>query len=95
MKNFGSPSSEIFLNDSEYWIYYSEEFKKILFFKPTIISRRIVILKFNEDRVSNIQNLDLNDANNKYFVNLNTTHVPHHNYNIFKEIFQNVGIIKP
>ena len=72
LKNMGSPSIITWIEDDEYWIYYSEQIKHILFMKPSIIDRNIIVLKFNpEDRVDYYKKLDLADADNKFFININ------------------------
>lgn len=96
LKNFGSPTAVMSLEDQEVWIYFSEEIKQILFFKPTVVWRKVVLLKFDEeDRVKFINNLDLNDNDNSFFVNINKTQLPQHESNFFNEIFGNIGTIRP
>lgn len=95
LKNMGSPSIVTWIKDDEYWIYYSEEVKHILFMKPSIIDRNIILLKFNGDRVNYFKKLDLNDQDGKFFSNLNKTYVKGHKSNFFKELFSNVGTVRP
>jgi outer membrane protein assembly factor BamE (lipoprotein component of BamABCDE complex) len=95
LKNMGSPSIVTWIEDDEYWIYYSEEVKHILFMKPSIINRDIILLKFKDDRVNYFKKLDLNDEDSKFFSNLNKTYVKGHKSNFFKEFFSNVGTVRP
>jgi outer membrane protein assembly factor BamE (lipoprotein component of BamABCDE complex) len=95
LKNMGSPSVITWIEDDEYWIYYSEEVKHILFMKPSIINRDIILLKFKDDRVNYFKKLDLNDEDGKFFSNLNKTYVKSHKSNFFKEFFNNVGTVRP
>jgi outer membrane protein assembly factor BamE (lipoprotein component of BamABCDE complex) len=96
LKNLGSPTIISYAKDQEVWIYYSENIKYILFFKPTIVERDVLVLKFdNEQRVSYIKKLDLEAEDNKYFFNQNKTFVESHKNNIFKKIYENIGAIVP
>jgi len=96
IKNMGSPSVISWIDEDEYWIYYSEEIKHILFMKPKIIDRNILVLAFNyDDRVKYVQKLDLSDQNNKFFHNISKTYIKTHQTNIFKDFFSNVGTVKP
>ena len=96
LKNFGSPTAVLSYEDQELWIYHSEEIKQILFYKPIVIWRKVVLLKFDaEERVKYIKNLDLTDSDNSFFININKTLVPQHESNLFNEIFGNIGTIRP
>ena len=84
----GSPSIITWIEDDEYWIYYSEQIKHVLFMKPSIIDRNIIVLKFNpEDRVDYYKKFDLTDADNKFFININKTFVDGHKSNFFYDFF--------
>ena len=96
LKNLGSPTIIYFVKDKEVWIYYSENIKYILFFKPNIVERDVLVLKFDdEQRVNYIKKLDLEDEDNKYFFNQNKTFVEGHKNNFFKTIYENIGAIIP
>jgi len=96
LKNLGSPTIISYAKDKEVWIYYSENIKYILFFKPTFVEREILVLKFDEEqRVNYIKKLDLEDEDNRYFFNQNETYVESHKSNFFKKIYENIGSIIP
>ena len=96
LKSLGTPTIVSQIDDKELWIYYSENTKHILFFKPTIIDRDILLLKFDEEsRVNDIKKLDLNDEDKQYFFNQNKTFVQGHKNNLFKSIYENIGSIIP
>jgi outer membrane protein assembly factor BamE (lipoprotein component of BamABCDE complex) len=96
LKNLGSPSIISYAKDKELWIYYSENIKYILFFKPNVFERDVLVLKFDdEQRVNYIKKLDLQDEDNKYFFNQNKTFVESHKSNFFKKIYENIGSILP
>jgi outer membrane protein assembly factor BamE (lipoprotein component of BamABCDE complex) len=96
LKSLGTPTIVSQIDDKELWIYYSENTKHILFFKPTIIDRDILLLKFDEEsRVDDIKKLDLKDEDRQYFFNQNKTFVQGHKNNLFKSIYENIGSIIP
>ena len=96
LANFGSPTITSFYNDKEVWIYYSENIKHILFFKPKVTEREALVIKFdNEESVSNIKKIDLKDEDREFFFNQNKTFVESHKSNFFKSIYENIGSIRP
>ena len=96
LTTFGSPTITSFYDDKEVWIYYSENIKHILFFKPKVIDRDVLVIKFdNEDRVNNIKKIDLGDEDREFFFNQNKTFVESHKSNFFKTIYENIGSIRP
>ena len=96
LTSFGSPTITSFHDDKEVWIYFSENIKHILFFKPKVVERDVLVIKFdNEDRVSNIKKIDLEDEDREFFFNQNKTFVESHKSNFFKSIYENIGSIRP
>jgi len=96
LNTFGSPTIISFYNDREVWIYFSENIKHILFFKPKVVERDVLVIKFDsEDRVSNIKKIDLGDEDREFFFNQNRTFVESHKNNFFKSIYENIGSIRP
>ena len=96
LKNLGSPTTQSFIKNKEVWIYYSESIKHVLFFKPEIVERDILVIKFDdEDRVNYFKKLDLKDGDFKNSFNPNKTFVESHKSNFFKSIYENIGTILP
>ncbi|MFM6972782.1 MAG: outer membrane protein assembly factor BamE [Alphaproteobacteria bacterium] len=92
---YGFPSFYSDVSDKEYWFYYSNQTKKILFFKPEITNQNILIIGFDEDnRVDFVKILDIKDKDKRYFFNINKTEVIGHDKGFFKSIFENIGTIK-
>ncbi len=90
----GHPSFVSDVNQKELWVYYSEDVKKVLFFKPDILSRKIVTVSFNDkDVVKRIENYDLQDQNSVEF-NKNYTAVASPKKSWWSEIFGNIGQVK-
>ncbi len=96
LKSLGTPTIISPIHDKELWIYYSENIRYVLFFKPKVIDRDILLLKFDEEnRVNYVKKLDLTDEDKKYFFNQNKTFVEGHKNNLFKMIYENIGSIIP
>jgi len=96
LKSFGSPTIISPIDNDEVWIYYSEEIKHILFFMPKVITREIVVLKFNdEDRINYIKKLSLENEDKKFFINFNKTFVKSHKTNFLKELYDSLATVKP
>ena len=87
----GSPTLVTDLTVQESWIYYSEKTDRFLFFKPKIIQREIVVMKFEDDIMAKIEKIDLAMANQKLQFSQDHTPVKSHKTGFFKAIFGNVG----
>ncbi len=95
LRIMGSPSLISDLNDEETWIYYAQDVKKFLFFKPDVINREIISFSFDKNEVlSNLQKFSLNDQQKLSFSS-NYTKVNSNKIGIFKSIFSNVGQVRP
>lgn len=82
------------LQDSR-WIYYSEDVKHFLFFRPKIVDRKIVVMSFDEaDVVNQIKTIDLKDDNKNLKFAQNQTPVGDHEQGLLKAFFSNVGQVK-
>lgn len=78
----------------ELWVYYSEDVEKFLFFKPTILNRKIITISFNEnDKISAIKNYDLSDENPIKF-NPSYTKVESQKEGWWSRIFGNIGQVR-
>lgn len=95
LKMMGSPTLVSDFDNQEAWIYFSEDLKRFLFFKPKVVQRKILLLRFKDDTISNLQTFDLsNESKNLKFASEFTV-VDSHKIGFFKSIFSNVGQIKP
>ena len=95
LKMMGSPTLVSEFDDQESWIYFSEDIKNFLFFKPKVAQRKILLLRFKDDAISTLKTFDLsNESKNLKFVSEFTV-VDSHKTGFFKSIFSNVGQIKP
>ncbi len=81
--------------DEEVWIYFAEEKKHLLFFKPTTVGREILVVKFDHNNVVNrLQKLGLKDEDKKLDFSSKYTEVADHEEGFFKSIFSNIGQVK-
>lgn len=92
----GSPSFISDLDHDEAWIYYSQELKHFLFFKPKTISREILVVRFDEKNlVKNLQKISLSDEERHLSFSMKHTAVEGHQVGLIKSFFSNVGQVKP
>lgn len=96
LRIMGSPTLVSDLGGSEAWIYCSEKVNHFLFFRPDILERNLLVIKFDEsDIVRELKRIDLGDENQRFNFVSNYTSVNGHQMGFFKSIFSNVGQIKP
>lgn len=95
LRMMGSPTIISNLSNQELWIYYHEDVKELLFFKPEIISRTVIALKFNQQQtLSELKSYDLSSEESLTFTK-ETTEAKNLNEGWFKKIFGNVGQVRP
>ncbi len=94
LRIMGSPTLVADFSDEETWIYFAEDVKSLLFFKPTIASRAIISIKFNNDVIKELQRFDLSNQSDLEFAT-NYTEVKSNQIGFFKSIFSNIGQVKP
>ncbi len=90
----GYPSFISEADQKEFWVYYSEDVKKLLFFKPNILDRKIITIAFdNKNIVEKIKSYDLADQNSIQF-NENYTEVASQKKSWWSQLFGNIGQVK-
>ena len=95
LRIMGSPTLTSDLEGSETWIYFAEDVKSLLFFRPDIKTRTMIAIKFdNSDTIRELKNYDLSDDKKINFAS-NYTEVKSNKIGFFKSIFGNVGQIRP
>tara|TARA_B110000259_G_scaffold188484_1_gene248041 strand:+ start:8257 stop:8688 length:432 start_codon:yes stop_codon:yes gene_type:complete len=92
----GSPTILSFIGKDPIWIYMSQTKKRLLFFKPNIVDRKIMVIKFGKKQkfVEKIDFYDLDNENKIKYIS-DYTKVDNPNKNIFSEFFGNIGKISP
>jgi len=95
LKIMGSPTLISDLDSDEAWIYYAEDLKRLLFFKPDVISRDVLVVRFNEaGTIRELSRIDLNDEEKKLQFAANFTNVESRKIGLLKSLFSNVGQVK-
>jgi outer membrane protein assembly factor BamE (lipoprotein component of BamABCDE complex) len=95
LKIMGSPTLISDLDSDEAWIYYTEDLKRLLFFKPDIISRDVLVVRFNEvGTIRELSRIDLNDEEKQLQFAANFTSVESRKIGFLKSLFSNVGQVK-
>jgi outer membrane protein assembly factor BamE (lipoprotein component of BamABCDE complex) len=95
LKIMGSPTLISDLDSDEAWIYYAEDLKRLLFFKPDIISRDVLVVRFNEvGTIRELNRIDLNDEEKQLQFAANFTNVESRKIGFLKSLFSNVGQVK-
>jgi outer membrane protein assembly factor BamE (lipoprotein component of BamABCDE complex) len=86
----GTPSS-VGLFDQETWYYISQRTEKIAFFKPTVIDRKVIVIKFDQRGVvSEMTELGLEDSREVQIVE-RTTPTAGQEMGLLKQLLGNIG----
>jgi len=89
----GSPTFLSAIGDKELWVYFSEDVRKFLFFKPKTLRRKIMTVSFDDTGIiDDISDYDLNDDNAMHFVS-DYTEVKSHKQGFWSRIFGNIGSV--
>ena len=89
----GSPSLKPGLNDN-HWIYMASTTKKVAFLKPEEIDRKILAITFDNDKITKIEKLSLQDGNN-ISIDKDETKATDRELGFFKKYFGGVGAYMP
>ena len=90
----GSPSS-ISSFDGDTWIYMSSTFKKVAFFEPKELDRKVLSINFdNNGKVAKISNYDKEDGK-QIEISKQETQTEGHDIGFFKKYFGGVGAYMP
>jgi len=95
LKMMGSPTLISDLDQEDVWIYFSEDLKGFLFFKPKVVERNILVIRFKSDTIKELKKITLNNEEKNLQFTADYTVVDSHKVGFFKSIFSNVGQIKP
>ena len=80
LNDLGSPTVYFKLNNKEYFIYFYEEIKHLLFFKPKTTDRKILLITFdNFENIKDLEFYNLNHENRDFKFSNETTKINHHN----------------
>lgn len=95
LRIMGSPTIISDIDDEETWIYFAEDVKLLLFFKPKPVSRDIIALKFDDSQtISELERYSLGNETDLHFTD-EYTKVKSNKSGFFKSIFSNIGQVRP
>ncbi len=91
----GSPTIKFEGENGENWVYYSENVRKLLFFKPKIMKREVFVVKFKDnDIIEEFATYSLNDQREIDF-DEDFTQASDKKPGFFDSIFGNIGQVTP
>lgn len=92
LRGFGSPTYISYLGRNEVWLYFYEKTDRVLFFKPKILDRKILLVNFKGgDTVRKIKKFDLGSEDKNFNFNEKYTKVESQEEGFFEALFGNVG----
>mgnify|MGYP004499780645 FL=1 len=93
MNILGAPSLTTGLSD-DHWIYMASTMKKVAFFRPEELDRKVLTLTFDNGQISKIEKLSLADGNNLK-VDTDVTKATEQEQGFFRKYFGGVGTYMP
>ena len=93
MNILGAPSLTTGLSD-DHWIYMASTTKKVAFFRPEELDRKVLAISFDNDQISKIEKLSLADGN-KLPIDTNITQTIDQEQGFFRKYFGGVGTYMP
>lgn len=93
MNILGAPSLTTGLSD-DHWIYMASTTKKVAFFRPEELERKVLAISFDNDQISKIEKLNLADGN-KLPIDTNITQTTEQEQGFFRKYFGGVGTYMP
>jgi len=85
----GSPSSTSSFKDDS-WYYISKKIAQKSFFKPETMEQKVIIVSFDHDRVTKVEELDKNDVKT-VILSENKTGSSGYETGFMREVFGNFG----
>ncbi len=93
MNILGAPSLTTGLSD-DHWIYMASTTKKVAFFRPEELKRKVLAISFDNNQISKIEKLNLADGN-KLPIDTDTTQTTEQEQGFFRKYFGGVGTYMP
>jgi len=91
-RELGSPTYISYIDQDEVWLYFYEKTDRILFFKPEIKERKILLVNFHgTDTAKEVRHFDLLDEDENFKFNSEITKVKSEEDGFFTGLFGNVG----
>lgn len=93
MNILGAPSLTTGLSD-DHWIYMASTMKKVAFFRPEELNRKVLAITFDDGQISKIEKLTLADGNNLK-IDTDITEATEQEQGFFRKYFGGVGSYMP
>ena len=93
MNILGAPSLTTGLSD-DHWRYMASTVKKVAFFRPEELDRKVLAISFDNGQISKIEKLSLADGNN-FKIDTHTTQTTEQEQGFFRKYFGGVGSYMP
>ena len=93
MNILGAPSLTTGLSD-DHWIYMASTVKKVAFFRPEELDRKVLAISFDNGQISKIEKLSLADGNN-FKIDTHTTQTTEQEQGFFRKYFGGGGSYMP
>lgn len=93
MNILGAPSLTTGLSE-DHWIYMASTTKKVAFFRPEELERKVLAISFDNDQISKIEKLNLADGN-KLPIDSDITQTTEQEQGFFRKYFGGVGTYMP
>lgn len=95
IKHMGSPSFTSYIDNELYWVYFEEKVEKLLFFKPKILERNMLLITFDKGNI--VKEASHYDLSNENLIEFNPEHtqVKEVKKGFFTELFGNIGQVAP
>lgn len=95
LRELGSPTYISHLDNEEVWLYFYEKTDRVLFFKPKILDRKILLVNFkNGDTAIKVKELSLLDEKQDFLFDKKFTKVASEKEGFFEGLFGNVGQVR-
>ncbi len=93
LRIMGSPTIITSFDNDETWIYFAEDVRSLLFFRPDVVRREVMAIKFDNDTIKELSHLDLSNEEKLKFAS-DYTKVESSHPGFFKSIFGNIGQVR-
>lgn len=80
LENLGSPTIAITIDNKQHFMYLSEDVRHLLFFKPKVIERNILLINFDDNNyIADISSYNLANENSDFKFSSQTTAIKRKN----------------
>ena len=95
LRELGSPTYISHLDNEEIWLYFYEKTDRVLFFKPKILDRKILLVNFKRsDTAMKVEEFSLLDEKSDFSFDKRFTQVESEKEGFIEGLFGNVGQVR-